>query len=102
MTLERDLVLALDAAVDAHGDELDALACDLHAHPELRFEEHHAAAAIALLLERHGHTVEKPLGGMATAFRARAGAGAGPKIAAVLNTIAFGMAAGNKTPDGKE
>ena len=81
MTLERDLVLALDAAVDAHGDELDALACDLHAHPELRFEEHHAAAAIALLLERHGHTVEKPLGGMATAFRARAGAGAGPKIA---------------------
>ena len=28
--------------------------------------------------------------------------GAGPKIAAVLNTIAFGMAAGNKTPDGKE
>ena len=81
MALDQDLVLALDAAVDACGDELDALACDLHAHPELRFEEHRAAATIGALLERHGHVVERGLADMSTSFRARAGSGAGPRVA---------------------
>jgi amidohydrolase len=81
MALDQDLVIALDAAVDACGDELDALACDLHAHPELRFEEHRAAATIGALLERHGHVVERGLAEMSTSFRARSGSGAGPRLA---------------------
>lgn len=82
MSLSSDLVSALDAAVDACAPELDALARELHAHPELRFEEHRAAAAIAGLLERHGHEVERGLADMPTSFRARAGQeGGGPRIA---------------------
>ena len=81
MALDRDLVLALDAAVDKHGSALDALALDLHAHPELRFEEHHAAGAISDLLRQCAHDVERPFGGMDTAFRAKAGTGSGPRIA---------------------
>jgi amidohydrolase len=80
MPLDRDLVSALDAAVDAHAPKLDALARELHAHPELRFEEHRAAAAITALLEAEGHAVERGLAEMPTSFRARAGSGA-PRVA---------------------
>jgi len=82
MTLRDDTLQRLDDGVDRLRDALTALSLRIHAHPELRFEEHRAAAWIAELLEAHGHAVERPLGGLATAFRARAGGG--PARVAIL------------------
>jgi len=72
---------SLDRAVDDAGPDLSALAADLHAHPELAYEEHRACGSIAQALERAGLSVERELGGIATAFRARIGSGAAPRIA---------------------
>lgn len=60
--------------------ELIALSREIHADPEIAYEERRAAERIAALLERHGHKVERPLGGLDTAFRARVGP-AGPSVA---------------------
>jgi amidohydrolase len=68
------------AEVEGTADELVALSHDIHAHPELGFEEHHAAAATARLLEQHGHTAEVGRWGLDTAVHARAGTGR-PRVA---------------------
>lgn len=60
--------------------ELIALSRDIHGHPELAYQERHALGAIGALLERHGHRVERGLGGLETAFRTRVGPD-GPAIA---------------------
>jgi amidohydrolase len=60
--------------------ELVALSRDIHGHPELAYEERHALGAIATLLEGHGHRVERGIGGLETAFRARVGP-EGPAVA---------------------
>lgn len=78
--------LALDPArlardVDALAPTLRDVSAKIHAHPELRFEEHRAAAWLADAAEAAGVAVERGLGGLPTAFRARAGDGTGPKIA---------------------
>lgn len=70
-----------EAAVLARTDALLELSHDLHAHPELAFEEHRSAAAVADLLEDHGHEVERGIGGLDTALRAQAGSGDGPVVA---------------------
>ena len=71
----------LDAEVDARGAELSALASRIHAHPELRFEEHKAVSFIAELLEKRGVAVERHTGGLPTSFRATAGREGGPRVA---------------------
>lgn len=71
----------LDRAIDELSRELEALAIEIHEHPELAYAEHRACARICELVERHGLTVERKLGGIDTAFRVRAGAGRGPRIA---------------------
>ena len=53
----------------------------IHGHPELKFEEHQAAAWLAEAVEQAGISVEKNLGGLPTAFRARVGSGTGPRVA---------------------
>jgi amidohydrolase len=80
MSLATDVASAIDRAVDSHASELGALASRIHANPELRFEEHMAAAWIGEFLTAQGHAVERPVAGMPTAFRARAGKGA-PRVA---------------------
>jgi len=60
--------------------ELIALSSEIHADPELAYKEERAAARIRALLEKHGHTVEMGVGGLATAFRARVGPD-GPSVA---------------------
>ena len=57
------------------------LSRDIHGRPELAYQERHALAAIADLLERHGHRVERGIGGLETAFRTRVGPKDGPAIA---------------------
>lgn len=71
---------AIDRGLDGLRRELIELSHDIHAHPELNFEEHHAAATVAGLVERHGYEVERGAWGLATAVRASVGSG-GPHVA---------------------
>ena len=64
----------------AQAAALALLSRDIHEHPELAYQERHAQAAIVAFLERSGHRVERGIGGLETAFRARVGP-AGPAIA---------------------
>ncbi len=83
--LEIMLSSALSKRIDevriAERPALEQLARDIHANPELRFEEHKAAAWIAELLRSRGFEVATGLGGMPTALRARAGVSGGPRVA---------------------
>jgi amidohydrolase len=72
---------AIDEQVERLEDELVALARAIHAEPELAFQEHASVSRIAELIERHSVRVERPLGGLDTAFRARIGSGQGPRVA---------------------
>ena len=65
----------------AQAAELVALSRDIHGHPELAYQERHALGAISAFLERHGHRVERGIGGLETAFRARVGPDDSPAIA---------------------
>jgi amidohydrolase len=69
------------ADVDDLAPVLRDMAARIHAHPELRFQEHRAAAWLAEAVESAGVLVERKLGGLDTAFRARIGDGKGPHVA---------------------
>ncbi len=78
--------MALDASrisadLDRLAPTLREVSARIHQNPELRYEEHRAAAWIAEAVERAGVAVERNFGGLSTAFRARIGSGAGPRIA---------------------
>lgn len=81
MSLDPELARSIDEAVDAEAAALTRLATDIHANPELRFEETKAAGWIAELLAARRYEVERGLAGMPTALRARAGAAGGPRVA---------------------
>jgi amidohydrolase len=81
MTLPQELSRAIDDAVSADARDLVTLATNLHANPELRFEEVKAAAWISELVASRNIAVENGLGGMATSLRARAGTAGGPRVA---------------------
>lgn len=102
---------------EALRQELLALSAEIHADPELAYKEERAAARIVALLERHGHRVERGVGGLATAFRARIGPagksvallaeydalagvghGCGHNLIAMTNVGAFLLAATGPTP----
>ena len=70
-------------AIDAAREELVGIALDIHAHPELNYEEFHAAKLLSDTLEAHDFAVERGIGGVETAFRAtlEGGAGDGPTVA---------------------
>ncbi len=80
---ERDANRArMEAAIGAAWPELEAFALDLHAHPELAFEERRSAAALVAALEGAGFEVEVGAGGLDTAFVARHRFGpGGPRLA---------------------
>lgn len=66
--------------VDRWADELLAASHDIHAHPELGFEERHAHEVLTGLLDKAGLAVERHVGGLDTAFRAPVGS-TGPTVA---------------------
>src|SRR5262245_60856257 len=70
----------LAAEVDRRAEVLLDVSHRIHEHPELCFEEHHAADLLAGVLEDEGFDVERGAAGMETAFVARAGT-EGPTIA---------------------
>jgi amidohydrolase len=69
------------SAIDARAAALAQLAQKIHANPELRFEEKRASAWLADAVEQAGVPVERGVGGLPTAFRARAGRSGGPRVA---------------------
>ncbi len=79
--LRQDIALSIDQAVDHDRADLFRLARSIHANPELRFEEVKAAGWIEELVASRKHRVERGVGGMKTALRARAGKGGGACVA---------------------
>ncbi len=71
----------MPALTSAASADLVTLSRDIHAHPELAYQERHAAQSIAAVLEKHGHAIERGIGGLETAFRARVGPKEGPALA---------------------
>ncbi len=76
-----DLLDALRGAVDDLGPALLAASHDLSAHPEVSFEEHRSAAALADVVESHGVEVVRGAHGLDTALRAEVGDASGPTMA---------------------
>ena len=70
-------------AIEAVRSELVEVALDIHAHPELNYQEEHAVRLLSGTLEKHGFQVERGVGGVETAFTATlpGGAGDGPTVA---------------------
>lgn len=72
---------ALREAVDDLGPSLVAASHALAADPEVAFEEHRSAAALADLAESHGVEVVRGAHGLDTGLRAEAGSTTGPAVA---------------------
>jgi amidohydrolase len=70
------------AAIDEARGSLVGLADRLHAHPEVGFTERDASVWLDEYLARAGFVVERPAGGMETAFVATMGSGS-PRLAVV-------------------
>ncbi|WP_238364756.1 M20 aminoacylase family protein [Mesobacterium pallidum] len=49
--------------IDSYAEELTAIRRDIHAHPEIGFEEHRTADLVARMLEGWGITVTRGIGG---------------------------------------
>lgn len=64
---------AVCAEVDRLAPQLLKASHDIHAHPELNFEEHYAHDLLTDLLEQAGLATQRHAYGTATAFEARAG-----------------------------
>jgi metal-dependent amidase/aminoacylase/carboxypeptidase family protein len=63
-----DLKQRVCEAVDALSDTLLAVSHEIHANPELAFEEHAASALLVSTLEQAGLDVEPGAYGLETAF----------------------------------
>ncbi len=63
------------AAVTGAASELRLVSRDLHAHPEVAFEEHHATQVLTEALEGAGFEVQRSVCGLDTAFVAVSGSG---------------------------
>ncbi len=66
---------AVQAVVDAALPDLLRLSHEIHAHPELSYEEVRSSALAAAALERGGFTVTTGTAGLPTAFTAEIGSG---------------------------
>jgi hippurate hydrolase len=58
-----------------HADEFIAIRHDIHAHPELAFDEHRTSELVAARLEEWGYDVRRGLGGTGVVGRLERGAG---------------------------
>ena len=72
-----------NSVIESSRQGLFDLSKDVHAHPELNYEEFYSSDALAGFLEGHDLSVERGIGGIETAFRAviPGGAGNGPTVA---------------------
>lgn len=79
--MSTELHARVRAALKHHLSQVRQVALEIHARPELRYEEFFASQHLAEHLAAAGLVVEKPFGGLETAFCAKMGAAAGPRVA---------------------
>ena len=72
---------SIESAVEQLRSTLTGVATRIHENPELRYEEHKACKWLCDAIEQEGVDVERGLGQLPTAFRARVGKGDGPRVA---------------------
>ena len=65
----------VEDTVNRRRDDLIALSHDIHAEPELAFDEHRSCAKTQALVAERGFAIEAAPGGLDTAFRAEYGSG---------------------------
>ena len=72
-----------NSAIESARQALFDLSRDIHAHPELNYQEFYSSDALTGFLEGHDLAVERGIGGVETAFRATipGGGGDGPTVA---------------------
>ena len=88
---KRGLREQLKAGVEELGKEAISTSHYIHDHPELGKKEYKSSSRLIQDLEDHGFSVEKGVGGMETAFKARLqGKGKGPRIAFLAEYDALG------------
>ncbi|HEU5151222.1 MAG TPA: amidohydrolase [Iamia sp.] len=80
MTDSEAVKTRIEAEVDRLADTLLRVSHDIHAHPEVLFEERHAHDVLTAAIEEAGIPVERSAYGLETGFAARAGDG-GPLVA---------------------
>ena len=80
---KEQLASGSNSAIENQRQALFDLSKDVHAHPELNYQEYYSSNALAGFLEGHNFLVERGIGGVETAFRATipGGRGDGPTIA---------------------
>ena len=80
---KEQLAAGSNSAIENQRQALFDLSKDVHAHPELNYQEYYSSNALAGFLEQNNLQVERGIGGVATAFKATipGGGGAGPTIA---------------------
>ena len=71
----------ISTRIDALRPELERVGRQIHANPEIGYEEHKAVAWLAELLKKHGFSVELGVANTPTAFVASRRNGTGPTIA---------------------
>ncbi len=71
----------LATRIDGLRPELERVGRDIHANPEIGYQEHKAVGWLSELLRRHGFTVEVGIANTPTAFVASRRQGEGPVIA---------------------
>lgn len=77
-----DALARIDTVLEQEKASLLDLSHQIHANPEIRFEEVQASTWLTAALEERGFTVERGVAGLPTAFRARLeGKGSGPTVA---------------------
>jgi amidohydrolase len=82
MSGREDLREQVAGAIDEHAPGIISVAGQIHQRPEIGYEERFASQLLAEALREAGYEVEKPIGGVETAFRAtKRGKGPGPTIA---------------------
>jgi metal-dependent amidase/aminoacylase/carboxypeptidase family protein len=73
------VILSIDKAISDADDQLRAISADIHAHPELAWEEHHAHDVLSDFMESRGFTVVRHAYNLATAWTATYEIGSGGK-----------------------
>ena len=71
----------ISTRIDTLRPELERIGRDIHANPEIGYEEHKAVAWLAELLKKQGFSVELGVASTPTAFVASRRNGTGPTIA---------------------
>lgn len=68
--LSDSIIQIIETTIHQANDQLRSVSLEIHAHPELGWEEHYAHDALTTFMESKGFEVEQHAYGMETAWRA--------------------------------